>query len=218
MRRRLRGRRVKLVKELIGGGLALALGAPHHAAAAVVADERQVPMAFAPRDLVDRDLEQIAETVGVDQLVSDPLDNPADRLPIDPRQPTGRGLVGLRRQPRDEVLEIASEAGAIAREWDALDVDAVLGAAQPSQPGVDLQPPGPEIKMPPDRVVMLLVLATPRQIRALRALTTSTPQRHRDHHPARLEADLADPHPRQGKQARECALTRMSDDLQVRTI
>jgi hypothetical protein len=50
-----------------------------------------------------------------------------------------------------------------------------------------------------------LFLAIPRQIRALRALKTTTAQHHRDHHPARLKADLADPHPRQGKQARECA-------------
>jgi len=47
---------VELGEELIGGGLALALGAPHHAAASVIADKREVAVALSPRDLVDRDL------------------------------------------------------------------------------------------------------------------------------------------------------------------
>jgi len=34
----------------------------------VIADEREVAVALSPRDLVDRDLEQIAETVAVKQL------------------------------------------------------------------------------------------------------------------------------------------------------
>jgi hypothetical protein len=40
---------VKLGEELIGSGLPLALTAPHHAATAVIADERQVAMALATR-------------------------------------------------------------------------------------------------------------------------------------------------------------------------
>jgi len=100
---------------------------------------------------------------------------------------------------RDEVLEVAGEAGAVAGERDALDVDAVLGAAQPPQPGVDLQPPDPEIEMPPARIVVLATLAIPRQIRALRALKATTAQHDRDHHPAGLEAHRTDPHPRQSK-------------------
>jgi len=55
--------RVQFGEELIGGGLPLALTAPHHAPAEVIADQRQVAMTLAPRDLVDRDLKQIAETI-----------------------------------------------------------------------------------------------------------------------------------------------------------
>jgi len=104
------GQRVQSGEELISGGLAVALAAPHHAAAAVIADEREVAMAFSPRDLVDRDLKQVAEPIlGGEQLSADALNHPPDRVPVDPRQPAGRGLVGLRRQPRDQVLKIARE-------------------------------------------------------------------------------------------------------------
>ena len=151
-------RRVELFEEGVGGGLALALAAPHHAAAAVIADQRQVAVALSPRDLVDRDLKQIAEPVGVEQLAADALDDPPDRLPVDPRQPAGGRLVGLRRQPDDEVLEIAREPRAVTSERDALHMHAVLGATKPSQPGVNLQPPAAEIEVAPDRVVMLPAL------------------------------------------------------------
>ena len=172
-------------------------------------------MSFAPCDLVDRDLKQIAQTIGVDQLTADPFDDPADRGPVDPRQPAGRGLVGLRCQPRDEVLEIASEPDAVTGEWDALHQRAVLGATQPPQPRMDLEPPDPEIKATPDRVMMLLVLAMAGGVGALRAMKATTTQRDRDHHLARLAADRANPHPRQAKQTRECGRDAHGRYLQV---
>jgi len=157
-------------------------------------------MAFSPRDLVDRDLKQVAEPIlGGEQLSADALNHPPDRVPVDPRQPAGRGLVGLRRQPRDQVLKIAREPGVGTGERDALDQRAVLGATQPPQPSVDLQAPNPEIEMAPDRVVMLAALAITRRELALRATKTTTAQRDRDHDAIGLEADLADPHPGQGK-------------------
>jgi hypothetical protein len=61
-------RGVELGEEPIGGGLPLALAAPDQPAAAVIADQRQVAVALSPRDLVDRDLKQIAEPVAVQQL------------------------------------------------------------------------------------------------------------------------------------------------------
>src|SRR5450755_31187 len=82
-----RGRRVELGEELVSGGLPLALGAPHYAAFTVIADQREVAVALAPRDLVDRDLEQVVESVGGQQFVADALDDPPDRLPVDPHQP-----------------------------------------------------------------------------------------------------------------------------------
>ena len=202
---RIGGRRVELGEELIGGGLPLAVAAPDHAAATVIADQRQVAVALSPRDLVDRDLKQLAEPVLADVLVGDTLDDPPDRLPVDPRQPAGRRLVGLGRQPRHEVVEVAREARAVAGERDALDVHAVLRTAQPPQPGADLQAPDPEIQMPPDRVVVLLVLAMARAVRALRALKAATTQRDGHADPIGLKVDRANPDSGQIEQARECA-------------
>ena len=162
-------------------------------------------MALAPGDLVDRDVKQIAEPVLAEHLFADALDDPPDRLPVDPRQPAGRGLVGLGRQPGDEVLEVAREAGAVTGERDALHAHAMFGATNPPQLGVNLQAPTAEIQVPPDRVVMLLVLAVARGVRALRAMKATAAQRDRDHHMAGLEADRPNPHPRQIEQARECA-------------
>jgi hypothetical protein len=136
-------RRVELCEELIGGGLAPALAAPHHAPASVVADEREVAVALAPGDLVDPDRKQIAEPVAVQQLLADALDDPPDRVPVDPGQPAGRALIGLRRQPRDQVLEITREPSAVTGERNALHVRAVLRADKPPQPSVNLQPPDP---------------------------------------------------------------------------
>jgi hypothetical protein len=187
--------RVERVEELISGGLTLALAAPHHPAAAVITDERQVPMALAPRDLIDRDLEQSLETVAIELLVSDSLDHPPDRVPVDPGQPAGRGLVGLGRQPRDQVIEVAGEPGTVASERHALHQGAVLGTDEPPQPAADLQPPTPEIKMAPAGIVILLVLTVRRGERALRTHKQTTTQRHNHDHPVGLEAHRADPDP-----------------------
>jgi hypothetical protein len=53
-------------------------------------------------------------------------DDRPDRLPVDPRQPARRRLVGLGRQPRDEILEVARKARAVTDQRDALDMHAVL--------------------------------------------------------------------------------------------
>lgn len=197
---------VELCEEPVGGGLPFPLAAPHDAATAVITDQREVAVSLSPRDLIDRDLKQIRQPVlSCEHLLADALDDSADRVPDDPGQPAGRGLVGLRRQPRDQVLEIAGEPGAVTGERDALHQRTVLGATEPPQPGVHLQAPAAEIQVPPDRVVMLLVLAIARGVRALRAIKAPTTQRDRHHDPAGLKADRPNPHPRQVKQAEECS-------------
>lgn len=163
----------------------------------MIADQRQGAMALSPRDLVDRDLKEFLEPVGaVEMLIADALDDPPDGLPVDPHQPADRGLVGPGRQPRDELLEVAREASAVAGERDALHQRPVLGTAQPPQPSADLQPPDPQVQMPPDRVVMLAALATARAVRAPRAPKTPTAKRDPDDDPVGLEDDRAHPTPR----------------------
>jgi hypothetical protein len=102
-------------------------------------------MPFAPRDLIDRDLKEILETSVVNGVAGDPLDDSPDRRPIDPDQPTRSGLIGLHRQPRHQVLEIAGKPSTRTSERDMLDKYPVLRAAQPPQPTTDLQTPNSEI-------------------------------------------------------------------------
>ena len=183
-----RGRRVELCEELIGRGLPFALAAPRHPSATVIADQRQVPVSLAPRDLIQRDLEEIVETVGGQQLVADPLDDPPDGLPVDPHQPAGRGPIGLGQKPGDKVFEVAREAGAVAGERHALDQRPMLGTTQPSEPRVNLQPPDPQVQVPPDRVVVLLTLPMRSRVGALRATKTAALEPDRDHNPVRVKA------------------------------
>ena len=100
---------VQLGEELICGGRAGSFAAPHNPAAEVVDDQREVLVLALPGDLVDPDVDQAVEPVGIDLLIADPLDDPPDRVPIDPQHPLERRLVDLAREPRDQALEIPGE-------------------------------------------------------------------------------------------------------------
>ena len=107
------------VEELVRRGLTLALASPHHLAALVAGHEREVVVLAFPADLVDPDVVEIVQTVRVELVVADALDDPPDGVPVDPQHPLDRRLVGPRRQPRDQALEVARElrprAGRTAR-------------------------------------------------------------------------------------------------------
>ena len=143
--------------------------APHDLAALVVGDEREVVVLALPADLVDPDVIEIVEPVGIELVVADALDDPPDRVPVDPEHPLDRRLVGPRRQPRDQALEVARELRARPGERDALGARPVLRAPQPPAAAVDLKPPDPEIEMPPHRVLRPRVLARPGRVVAQRA-------------------------------------------------
>jgi hypothetical protein len=216
VRRRVLRRRVELVKERIGGRLAFPLRAPYHAPARMVGDEREVAVAFAPRDLVDRDRKQVPEPVGLgEMLLADALDDPADRLPVNPYQLRDRRLVGLRRQPRGEIVEIARETGPVTRERDALDMHAVLGTAQLAQRRADLEFPDPKVQMAPDRLVILDTFARHRDVPAHRADEPLAAQRDADHNPIGEELHAADPHTFQAQQTTKCAGDAHGPNLQL---
>jgi hypothetical protein len=198
------GRWVERVEELFGRRCAFPVAAPHDLPGAVIANERQVPMSLAPRDLIDRDLEEIAETIAIELLAGDSFDDPPDRRPIDPDQTARGGPVGLRHKPRHQALEIAGEPGAGPGERHRLDQHPVLRAAQASETAANLQTPDPKIQVPPRGIVMLATLAMPSQIRATRALQPTAAQRDPNNDSSRLELDRADPHPGEQQQAREC--------------
>ena len=99
---RVSGRRVELGEEGVGGFLALARAAPHDLAAPMVGDEREVVVLALPADLVDPDVVEIVEPVGVELVVADALDDPPDRVPVDPQHLRDRRSCRSRRQPRDQ--------------------------------------------------------------------------------------------------------------------
>jgi hypothetical protein len=151
----------------------------------------------------ERDLEQVLQPIGIELIGTDAGDDPPDGSPVDPDQPGDRCLVSPGRQPRDQALEIAGEAGAVTSEGDALDPHAVLGALETMELAADLEPPDPEVEMTPDRIDPLTVVAMPGRVVALRA--DQPPARERDGHddPILAELNVADPYPVEAEQARE---------------
>jgi hypothetical protein len=105
----------ELVEEAVQGGGITALGAPDDLAAAVIGHQGQVLVAFAPAHLVHPDLEQRLESLGVQPVVHDPLDDAPHGVPVDAHQPTDRGLVHGGGQPPHQVLEVGGEARAGTR-------------------------------------------------------------------------------------------------------
>ena len=103
------------------------------------------------------------------------------------------------------MLEIAREVRARPRERDALHAHPVLGADQPAQPGADLQAPHAEIEMTPVRIDRADVVAVRRAERAPRTDQPPAAQRDPHHDPVGLEDNVADMHPLQAQQRRECS-------------
>ena len=206
LKRRLRGggRRVELIEEGVGGGLTFALAAPDHLAALVVGDERDVVVLAFPADLIDPNLEQVLQTVGIELVVADAVDDSSDRVPVDPEHPLDRRLVSPRRQPCGQALEIARELRSWAGERNALGARSMLRAPQPPAPAVDLEAPDPEIQMAPHRVLRTRVLARPGRELAQRALQPAALERNLDHHHPGLEPDLAHPHAGQAQKPGKC--------------
>lgn len=98
-------------------------------------------------------------------------------------------------QPRDQALEVARELRVRSSERDRLCPRPVLRADQPPAPAMDLQPPSPEIQVPPDRVLRPRVLARRRRVPALRADQPPAGKRHLNDHPIGLEPNLLHQHP-----------------------
>jgi len=109
-----------------------ALAGPHHVPGGVVDHDGQVVVTFLPRDLVDADVAQPVEPIGVHAVGHHPGDDRADGGPGDAQQPAHRGLVGLGRQPGDGVFEVTGEPRPMPSERDLFDNDAVGGARQPT--------------------------------------------------------------------------------------
>jgi len=125
-----RARLAELVAEPVRRRLAVIFGAANDLAADVVGDEREIAMLASPADLVHADLKQVVQPVGIKLIGADTTDDPPDGVPVDPDQPSDRALVGLRRQPRDQRLEIAGEPAGVPRERHALDPNPCSGQSR----------------------------------------------------------------------------------------
>jgi hypothetical protein len=124
---RVRARPADLVEEPVGGLGVAAFVAPDDLAADMVGDEGEIAVLHAPGNLIDPNLKEVLQPVRVQLVLADAGDDPADRVPVDPGQPLDRGLIGPRCQPRDELLEITGEPGAMTRERNTLDPDPCSG-------------------------------------------------------------------------------------------
>jgi hypothetical protein len=191
-------------EEAVGGRAVRARGTPHDLAATMIGHERQVAMLRCPADLVDTDLKEVLETVGIKLVTADALNDPPDGAPVDAHQPGDRALVSACRQPRDQGFEVARETAARSCERDRFGPRAVARTPQPPQLGVHLKAPHAEIQVPPHGVHRARVKASLGAVGAVGALQMAPAQRDRHDHPRSFEAHCAHPHPVQAQQAREC--------------
>ena len=159
----------------------------------MVTDEGEVAVLLAPGHLVDADIEQLIQAVGVELVAGDALDDPPNGAPVDPHQPADRALVGPRSQVGDEALEVPGEVRARTGERNALGAHPMNRAGQSPQLRTDLKPPDPEIQVAPDREHRPDVVAVRGAERALRAHQTPAAQRHLHDDPVGLEANPSDP-------------------------
>ncbi len=172
-------------EERVEGVRVLAGLAPDDLAGGVVADQGEVVVVLLPRHLVHPDTDQAVEA-GLVQAVGDhPLADAPGGVPVDAGVAADRGLVHLRGQPGDEVVEVSGEPGAGAGERHRLGTHPVDGTAQAAQLRVDLDPPSAEVEVPPPRVHRAAVVVGPGAPTALRAFEALAAQRHRHDHPIR---------------------------------
>lgn len=200
---------IQVGEERVGDGRAAADGAPNDLAGTMIGRQREEVMPAAPRDLVDPDIEEVLKPRAAELISADTLDHPPDGLPVNAQQPGDRRLISLGRKPRHEIVKVARQAGAVARERHALDVHAVFRAAHLTQPGSDLQAPDAEIQVPPDRVVILRALAGHRRERAQRANQPPATQRDPHTDPIGPELDAADAYPSRRNRRHNALVTRM---------
>ena len=108
-------------------------------------------LGLAPGDLVHPDAEQTVEAMVVQFARHHPFAGPSHCPPRHPAQAGDRGLVHPRGQPRQQVVEVPGQVRPRPGEGNGLHHHAVIGAAQTTQLGPDLEPPRPQVEMTPAR-------------------------------------------------------------------
>ena len=132
-------------------------------------------------DLVDSDLEQLVETIGVQLLVADPLDDSPDRPPVDRNS---RLMVPLSvrltsHATKHSKSRVNSDPG--PGERDALGERSVARTVNLSARAANLKTPGAQIQMAPDRIHRPRVFACAARVLAMRADQPPATKRDVDH-------------------------------------
>jgi hypothetical protein len=155
-----------------------------------------------PGHLVDADRHQPSESLLVEAVGDDALDDPPDRRPVDPHQRGDRRLRHLLGQERDHVLEVARVTSARPRERDRLHAHAAVGAAHPPQLALDEAARAAEVEMAPAACVGLV--GRPHQLAAAAADPPAPTKPDPHDHPTPLERNAGHRRPRQLEHPVEC--------------
>ncbi len=168
----------------------------------MIGDAGQVALPLAVAHLIDADRHQPRQPPLVEPVANDALDDPADRLPVDPQQRRDRRLRHLLREPGDDVLEIARVADGRAGERDRLDPHAAVRAPHPSQLALDEAPLRAEIEVAP--APQPRVTGRAQELAAARTDPPPPTQPDPNDHAARFETDPSHRHSRQPEHPVEC--------------
>jgi hypothetical protein len=116
----------------------------------VVGHHGQVSVALAVGDLVDADAVQALQAGVVEVGGDHPHRDSSHRFPGAAQQPGDGGLVGALGQVDHHVLEVAGEPGAGTGPGYRLGADPPAGTAgQPADLGLQVQPRGAQVQVPP---------------------------------------------------------------------
>ena len=190
------------VEELLQRGGVAARSAPHDRAGRVVHNGGEVPLAAAVADLVNTDLNEMLETVLIEAVGNDAGDDLTDHPPADPEQPGDRCLGHLLRQPRHQVLEVASVPSAGTGPRDRFGTHPAVRAPHPAQLALDEAPAGAEIEMAPALGPGAVHVSG--ELAAATADPPASPQPDGHDHPHAAELDIRHGRPGKAQQAVEC--------------
>jgi hypothetical protein len=139
------------VEEAFQGGAGHALPGPDdRAVAVVVGDHGQVAVTLTVGDLIDPDAVQALQAGIVQVLSHHAHRDGGHRLPGAAQQSGDGGLVGALGQVGHDIFEVAGEPGTRTGPGHGLGADPLaVPAGQPADLGLQVQPRGAEVQVPP---------------------------------------------------------------------
>jgi hypothetical protein len=177
---------------------------PHDRAGLMVDDGSEVPLPAAVADLVHPDRDEPVETVTIQPVSGDPLNDRADGVSPDPQQPGDRRLGHLLRQPRHHVLEVAGVVRPRSGPRNRFQTHPTVQAAKATQLALDHATVGTEIEVPPALQATVVDLELPAGLPAAAAHSPAATQPNGHDHPLGTERHIDDGGAGQAQQLVEC--------------